>query len=69
MKTVVCKSGLRGWQDKLQSQYASFEEFESYAETYGLHIRLGYKSIRRCWDANPTVQGSAEPSDYRRMRT
>lgn len=65
MKTVTCKSGLRGWQGKLQKQYASFAEFESYAEMYGLHTRLGFATPRACWDANPTVQGSVEPSDFR----
>jgi hypothetical protein len=68
MKTVTCKSGLRGWRGKLQQQYASFEEFQSYAELYGLHRRLGYKSIRVCWEANPTVQGSVEPSDFRKVK-
>ena len=68
MKTVTCKSGLRGWQGKLRKQYASFEEFQSYAETYGLARRLGYRSIRACWDANPTVQGSTDPGDFRRVK-
>lgn len=62
---VKCKSGLTGWQNKLWGNYKSFEEFESYSETYGLHQRLGFKSAKEAWDANPEAQGSTDPSDFR----
>ena len=62
---VKCRTGLRGWQSPLLDNYADFAEFERYAETYGLHRRLGYRSPRAAWNANPTVQGSVEPSDFR----
>jgi len=68
MRQVKCKSGLRGYQCPLQENYANYEEFERYAETYGLHTRLGYKTSRAAWDANPTVQGSVEPSDFRKVK-
>ena len=64
---VKCKSGLRGWQSPLRDNYADFAEFERYAETYGLHRRLGYRSPRAAWNANPTVQGSVNPSDFRKV--
>ena len=35
---------------------------------YGLHTRLGYKTIVGAWRANPVVQGSVDPSDFRVVR-
>lgn len=67
MKRVKCKSGIEGWQCKLRKNYANFEEFEYYAELRGLHIRLGYKTPRNAWLANPVVQGSVIPSDFRKV--
>ena len=64
MRQIRCKSGLRGWQSPLRDNYA---EFERYADTYGLHGRLGYRSPRAAWNANPTVQGSVNPSDFRKV--
>ena len=66
MKKVICKSGLTGWQDKLQKVYSSLEEFESYCENYGIHSRLGFETPLEAWDANPTIQGSTDPSDLRK---
>ena len=40
---VKCRSGLRGWQSRLQEVYANFEEFLAYAETFGTHLKLGFK--------------------------
>lgn len=55
-----------GWQCKLQKNYDnSFEQFEGYNETYGIATRLGFKSAQEAWDANPTIQGSTNPSDLR----
>ena len=64
---MKCKSGLTGWQQRLRSIYVNFEEFEAYCRMYGLHIRLGYKTPTKAWRDNPLVQGSVEPSDYRRV--
>lgn len=63
MKHVRCKSGEKGWQDKLQKVYSSFEEFEAYSQTYGIIQRLGFATEQEAWDANPTIQGSTNPSD------
>ena len=57
-----------GWQGLLQANYQSFDEFESYCDNYGLHHRLGYDSVMEAWQANPTVQGSVLPSDFRKIK-
>lgn len=67
MKRTKCKSGIEGWQAQLHENYGSFEEFEAYSETYGLHTRLGFNTPREAWDANPKVEGSVNPGDYRRV--
>lgn len=64
-RRVMCKSGLKGWEGRLRDQYRSFSEFEACSMTYGLAFKLGFKTAREAWDANPLVQGSVEPSDYR----
>jgi hypothetical protein len=53
------------WKAKLQKNYASFEEWESYSEVYGLAKRLGFKTPRAAWEANPLIQGSVNPSDFK----
>lgn len=65
MKRVKCKSGLTGYQCRLQKNYSSFEEFEAYSDTYGVSARLGYKTAEQAWKANPIIQGSVNPSDLR----
>jgi len=67
MKRVTCKSGLSGWQCRLQKNYASFAEFERYSEIYGLHSRLGFADAMSAWEQNPLVQGSVQPSDFCRV--
>ncbi len=64
---VICKSGLRGWRCRLQENYTNEAQFEAYAELYGLHTRLGYKTTRGAWLANPIVEGSVKPSDFRKV--
>ena len=68
MKRVKCQSGITGWQDKLQNVYPNEKVWRAYAGMYGLHKRLGFRSMRAAWVANPTVQGSVIPSDYRRVK-
>jgi len=65
MKRVTCKSGLSGWKCRLQKNYSSFGEFKSYSEMYGLHVRLGFSSAEKAWKANPIVEGSTDPKDFR----
>ncbi len=52
------------WKERLQNVYDSFTEWNSYALTYGLHIRLGFASTIDAWEANPMCQGSTIPADY-----
>lgn len=65
-KRIKTDSGLTGWKCNLQDNYSSFEDFEGYSNMYGLAARLGYTDNRECWEANPIVQGSVEPKDFRR---
>lgn len=65
---VKCKSGVMGWRNRLRKNYASFEEFEAYDATYNLAARLGYKSAKTAWRYNPMIEGSVNPSDFRKVR-
>ena len=65
---VKCRSGLTGYQCRLHENYADFDEFAHYAETYGLHTRLGYRTPKAAWEANPMIQGSVNPNDFRKVR-
>ena len=67
MKRVICKSGLEGWQAKLRSNYSSFAEFENNDSAYNLAKRLGYKSAKNAWRYNPTIQGSINVEDFRKV--
>ena len=62
---VRCDSGLMGYRTQLRNHYESCEEFERWAETYSLPERLGFATAEEAWEANPVIQGSAEPSDFR----
>ena len=64
MKRVKCRSGVGGEQVRLRDNYGSYEEWEAYAEMYGLHERLGYKSPKTAWKANPLTESSVVPGDY-----
>lgn len=65
-KRVKCKSGLTGWQNRLQKNYnGSFEQFEAYCETWNVHARLGFDTPQAAWDENPIIQGSTDPTDFR----
>lgn len=68
MKQIKTKSGMTGWQSKLQKIYANFEEFEAFCEVYNIHGRLGFKSIKGAWRVNPLIQGSVNPSDLKRVK-
>jgi len=67
MQKVRCKSGIMGWSGRLQDNYVDFDQFKYYASMYGLHTRLGYKTIKGAWKANPLFEGSVIPSDFRRV--
>jgi hypothetical protein len=56
------------WRGRLQDTYEDYDEFAAYAEIYSLHTRLGYKTPQAAWDANPVVQGSVNPADYKKVK-
>jgi len=66
-KQVKCKSGIIGWQSRIQDEYKSLESFAYWCENYGIHTRLGFKTIKGCWRSNPLYQSSVNPSDLRRV--
>lgn len=68
MRQVKCKSGLTGYQCRLRENYADLDEFERYDRMYGLARRLGYKTAAGAWKANPTIQGSTDPADFRKVK-
>jgi hypothetical protein len=68
MKTVICNSGLKGWQCNLQENYSSFDEFKSYSKMYNLAKKLGYTSMKKAWNENPIIQGSTNPLDFRKVK-
>jgi hypothetical protein len=53
------------WKAQLQDNYSSLSEFESYSETFGLAKRLGFETAAEAWEANPLIQGSTNPNDFR----
>lgn len=66
MKTVICKSGIKGWQQSLRKNYNNnLAQFKAYCDTYQIHSRLGYSTPEEAWEANPVIQGSTNPGDLR----
>ena len=54
------------WVARLQDNYdGDFYDFQDYSGRYGLAERLGFSSDEAAWKANPLVQGSTDPSDFR----
>ena len=62
-KKIICKSGLTGWQMKLQKSYNDINEFSVFCGLYNIHKRLGFKTIKSAWETNPMIQGSILPTD------
>lgn len=63
---VKCKSGLTGWRMRLQAVYnGNLGDWLAYSCTYGLAQKLGYETAQDAWEANPMIEGSTDPSDYR----
>lgn len=65
MKSVKLANGNRGWRGRLQENYRNFDEFFLYSSQYNLTKRLGFKRARHAWDANPFIQGSTNPKDFK----
>lgn len=63
IKSVICKSGIKGWQARVQENWSSLEELQGYDENYGIASRLGYETAEKLWEDNPIIQGSTNPSD------
>jgi hypothetical protein len=53
------------YQSTLRANYSSFEEFEAYDQGYNLAERLGFESAQEAWEANPVIQGSVNPEDFK----
>ena len=56
---------LAKWRGRLRDEYADYDEWCRYSDTYGLAARLGFPSNEAAWEANPMVEGSTNPADYR----
>ena len=56
-----------GWCCRLRKNYANFSEWQAYAEMYGLHEKLGYKTPEAAWKANPLCEGSTNPAHFRKV--
>lgn len=69
MRRVVCKSGLKGTRCRLRENYASMREWQQYSAMYGLADRLGFASAEAAWTANPMIEGSVNPSDFRIVKS
>ncbi len=64
---VRTQSGQWGWRSRLRVQYATREDFANWDDAYNLAERLGYSSPGEAWKANPVIEGSTNPGDYRRV--
>jgi len=70
---VRCQSNLIGYRTRLQNNYKNFKEWESYSSAYGLAKRLGFNdeiqpfAAMKAWKANPVIEGSINPSDFRKV--
>lgn len=67
MRTLRLPSGLYGWQARLREVYDSKSEFEAYCNIYSIHTRLGFTTPQAAWKKNPTIQGSINPADLKRV--
>ena len=71
IKQVKCKSGITGWQCRLQENYADchnpYAAFKTYARMYNLHRKLGYRSMIAAWRENPLIRGSVIPTDFQKV--
>ncbi len=54
------------WQSTLHENYDDdFGQWLEYSDMYGLARKLGFTTAEEAWKANPTVQGSIDPQDFR----
>ncbi len=64
---VRTQSGIWGWRSRLRTQYSGFPEFNRNNQYFNLAARLSYETATDAWLANPVIEGSTNPSDYRRV--
>ena len=63
---VICRSGLEGWRKRLRDNYENDPDtWVFWSNLYSLAARLGYKTDKAAWDANPLIEGSVDPRDFR----
>ena len=62
---VKCDSGITGYRCRMRESYDDYNEWQWYAEMYGLAARMGYDNPEEAWADNPMIQGSVIPSDFR----
>lgn len=65
---VRCKSGLMGWRTRLRNNYNNDGHWIYQSDMWGLCERLGFKSPEAAWEANPVIEGSVNPSDFRKVK-
>lgn len=54
------------WQSTLRENYGDdFGAWLAYSDMYGLAGRLGFTTAEDAWEANPTIQGSTDPRDFK----
>ena len=56
---------MKTWKLKLRSNYSTFAEWREYSKMYDLAARLGFSDEQAAWDANPMIQGSVNPGDFK----
>lgn len=66
---VRCKSGIMGWRTRLQNVYENPKEFVAFSIMRGLSKKLGYAGEREAWRANPVIEGSVNPGDFRKVKS
>ena len=54
------------WRSTLRNNYDdNFSQWLSYSDMHGLAGRLGFATAEEAWEANPTIQGSTDPQDFK----
>lgn len=52
----------------LHKTYTSYEEFCNYSRIYGIHTRLGFKTMKGAWRVNPRYTYGVNPGDFKRVK-
>ena len=57
---------MKTWVKFLRDNYASYDEWRAYSNTFGLAKKLGGQ-VRSLWRENPLVGGSTDPANFGRV--